>query len=350
MEQKDSDKHPGLRDSKLSWEPTAGIRVPPLFIPSAENESRQPISRGKLENKWTVLQSFHAGQNRALLTALENGLEAVELPTDEAEFDFTDFLDGVYPNMVEIHFSSTLSKQLKGETVVNFLNWLKKGNWNPADCKGSFRFKADEESERNFHQYSGQFPEFTWFFFESDIDLPQNNKVGQLVSVFTDFLRFLDDVDVLKDSDLLKKSTFRLYAGNDFIAEVAKIRAFYLIWNLVISRLGCGEISPDLEISILPESYEDNTFNNLIRTTSIFTSGVIAGAGRIHIPSFIGTFTGQFSDPIGFIRRMNVNISHILRHESHFEKVVDPASGSYTIEALSEKFARTAWSRIRENV
>ncbi|TVR84565.1 MAG: hypothetical protein EA409_00700 [Saprospirales bacterium] len=350
MEQKDSSKHPALADGKMSWEPSAGIRVPPLFVPSAEGEKRQPLSRGMLENKWVIMQTFHSEQNRELLTSLENGLESVEISADDGELNLQELLESVYPNMVEIHFSASLNGLQKEKVVLDFIDWLKKGNWKPDECRGSFRFRADAESERLFQQYSSRLTGFTWFFFESHGEIPREDKVAQLVSIFTQLLKFFANSAVVPNCTILKKSTFRLSAGNDFITEIAKIRAFFLIWNLVLSKLGCDEFSPDLEITIDPLSYEENIFHNLIRTTTSVTSALIAGAGRMHLPVFPGSFTGQLNDPIGFIRRMNINVSHILRHESQLDKVVDPVSGSYMIESLSEKFAQTAWNRIREKV
>ena len=44
-----------------------------------------------------------------------------------------------------------------------------------------------------------------------------------------------------------------------------------------------------------------------------------------------------------FSRRISRNVQIILKEESYFDKVVDPAAGSYYIENLTDSIAEHAW-------
>ena len=47
--------------------------------------------------------------------------------------------------------------------------------------------------------------------------------------------------------------------------------------------------------------------------------------------------TDETAKPTDLSRRMARNVQHILKMESHFDWVADPAAGSYFIENLTEK-------------
>lgn len=78
---------------------------------------------------------------------------------------------------------------------------------------------------------------------------------------------------------------------------------------------------------------------NMLRATTEAMSAALGGAESINVlPSNIA-----YEDPTKFSERMARNIQLILKEESHFDKVQDPAAGSYYIETLTEKIAEKAW-------
>ncbi|OEV24421.1 methylmalonyl-CoA mutase, partial [Streptomyces nanshensis] len=52
--------------------------------------------------------------------------------------------------------------------------------------------------------------------------------------------------------------------------------------------------------------------------------------------------------PDGFARRIARNTSTILLEESHLAGVIDPAGGSWYVEALTDELARAAWAWFQE--
>lgn len=59
-------------------------------------------------------------------------------------------------------------------------------------------------------------------------------------------------------------------------------------------------------------------------------------------------FDHAFRKPDEFSNRIARNVQSLLLDESHFNKVVDPAAGSYYIEELTDAVAKTSWDLFNE--
>ena len=78
---------------------------------------------------------------------------------------------------------------------------------------------------------------------------------------------------------------------------------------------------------------------NLLRTQTEAMSASIAGVDSITVQPFDVTY--QESDD--FSERIARNQQLLLKEESHFDKVIDPAAGSYYVEYLTNSIANEAW-------
>jgi methylmalonyl-CoA mutase len=78
----------------------------------------------------------------------------------------------------------------------------------------------------------------------------------------------------------------------------------------------------------------------MLRTTTGTMSAVLGGVDSFCVTPFDATYeeATEFSD------RISRNQQLILKEESHFDKVADPAAGSYYIENLTESIATAAWN------
>ena len=83
---------------------------------------------------------------------------------------------------------------------------------------------------------------------------------------------------------------------------------------------------------------------NILRATTESMSAIIGGCDSLSVRAFDETF--QESDE--FSRRIARNISTILKEESYFDKVIDPASGSYFIENLTFEIAENSFRLLQE--
>jgi methylmalonyl-CoA mutase len=83
---------------------------------------------------------------------------------------------------------------------------------------------------------------------------------------------------------------------------------------------------------------------NLLRGTAESFSAALGAADAITTHSF----DAALGEPDEFGQRMARNTQHLLRHESNLHRVLDPAGGSFYVEALSSALAERAWAAFQE--
>jgi methylmalonyl-CoA mutase len=62
----------------------------------------------------------------------------------------------------------------------------------------------------------------------------------------------------------------------------------------------------------------------------------------------VAPFDEPIRPPDDFSRRIARNAHGILQEEAHLTKVIDPAGGSYAVEALTDRLARDAWALFQD--
>lgn len=139
---------------------------------------------------------------------------------------------------------------------------------------------------------------------------------------------------------------FSVAVSTSYFVEIAKIRALKILWLNVLRGYGISELTvPEIVVHFAHESQDDNPNTNMIRAATQAMSAVIGGADRLYVlPA-----NHALPEPsTAFTRRVARNLQHLLKMESHFDKVVDPGAGSYYIEQLTQKLATKAWATFQE--
>ncbi len=134
---------------------------------------------------------------------------------------------------------------------------------------------------------------------------------------------------------------FSFSVGNDYFLETAKLRAFRLLWKKLVSKYIQGEI-PYTYVrcySTLETPVNKNNYTNMIRSTCSAMSAVAGGCDALCLLPYDGN-ENEFSS------RNARNIQLVLKEESFFDKVADPAAGSYYIEVFTHELAEKAWGLI----
>ena len=83
---------------------------------------------------------------------------------------------------------------------------------------------------------------------------------------------------------------------------------------------------------------------NLLRSQTEAMSAALAGVNSMTVTPFDITY----KQPDEFSERIARNQQLLLREESHFNKITDPAAGSYYIENLTISIAEQAWKLFLE--
>ena len=149
----------------------------------------------------------------------------------------------------------------------------------------------------------------------------------------------------LQFEDFAKHVQFSFSVGANLFMELAKLRAFRLVWSRVAEAWGAVDFPADIHIqtSEFTKTVYD-PFVNLLRATTEAFTGVVGGADSIEI----GTFDEVLGSTDSFSRRIARNMQIMLAEEFNLTAPIDPAGGSWYIEALTEELAKRAWGLFQE--
>jgi len=131
---------------------------------------------------------------------------------------------------------------------------------------------------------------------------------------------------------------FKIAVGTNYFFEIAKLRALRLLFHLIAK-----EYNPNLECHLLVSPTKRNKtiydYNvNMLRTTTECMSAILGGADAIaNLP-----YDALYHKDNEFGDRIARNQLLILKKESYFDKVDNPADGSYYIENLTSQLAEKA--------
>ena len=143
---------------------------------------------------------------------------------------------------------------------------------------------------------------------------------------------------------------FNMGIGGNYFMEIAKFRAGRLLWAKIVEAYKQPIFTTALRNAAkMNVSAETSRFNmtifdayvNLLRSQTETMSAALAGVDEITVTPFDVTY----EDPTDFSERIARNQQLLLKEEAHFDKVVDPAAGSYYLENLTASLAAEAWKQ-----
>ena len=131
---------------------------------------------------------------------------------------------------------------------------------------------------------------------------------------------------------------FEISVGTNYFFEIAKLRALRILFNLIAKEYNHKF---DCHLLVSPTKRNKTLYDynvNMLRTTTECMSAILGGADAIANLAYDSLYhkDNEFGD------RIARNQLLILKHESHFDKVNNPADGSYYIESLTNQLAEKA--------
>ncbi|MCX6227248.1 MAG: methylmalonyl-CoA mutase family protein, partial [Bacteroidia bacterium] len=364
---------------KLIWMSPEGIPVRPYYrledLDKLKNSEFNPMefgfikSTGGKANAWLIRQDieimdFDQDKNKALFL-LSRGVESIgfkmdephtveevreflrDLPLEEAEFCF----DGFQPNQIlEVLNEMADSGKLDPENVHGSCQYDLLGEFR---LYGSFEFDENEEFAdisdwmeqsarfpglkiigvhgRNFHQAGSTIAQ------ELAFSLAQANEY---MAALTEFL--------VPAELIASKISFHFAIGSNYFMEIAKFRAARMLWTRMLEGYDIEKgHAPPMYIHAETSRWNQTVYDpyvNLLRNTTEAMSAAMAGVDSMTVLPF----DYPYEEPTEFAERIARNQQILLKEESHFDKVADPAAGSYYIESLTSSIAEVAWKLFQE--
>lgn len=368
--------------TKLKWQTGEGIEALPFYRRDNFDALPSPIS--SKQNDWHICQPIVEqdinSANKTARNAIENGADALNFilhieesdgalgsdvhgPAIQDQESFSSLLDGIDLTNTWLHFDSSLAFQV----ILAMLH-------NECKARGDDSFKLNGavlDDPYAFIITRGQMPnddealihekkqalEFCAEHVPNikclgvDARVYHNagativQELGYALATGSEYLAALSN----KGADINTVASaihFNFSIGSNYFLEIAKFRAARKLWQSVLDAYKVDE-NHTAHLHGSSSSWNKTMYDpyvNMLRTTTEGMSAAIAGCDTITLHPFDKTFR----QPTEFSRRISRNSQIILKEEAYFNKVADPAAGSYYIERLTDKIADAAWGCFQE--
>ncbi|MEJ5244927.1 MAG: methylmalonyl-CoA mutase family protein [Bacteroidota bacterium] len=151
----------------------------------------------------------------------------------------------------------------------------------------------------------------------------------------------------LSIDEIAQSIEFDFAIGPKFFTEIAKFRAARILWAKIVEAFGGNEESQKMYIHASTSKINKTIFDpnvNMLRVTTEALSAVLGGCQSI----CVGAYDEAIGIPGDFSLRIARNVQNILFHETHLIDTIDPASGSWYLEVLTNQIANKVWELFRE--
>ena len=369
-------------EKKLVWKTEEGFSVRPYY--RAENlegvkhlgveAGAFPFVRGtKDNNNWLVRQDYCACEcgfeaaNAQAVDGLKKGVEAVGFCIDGkkavSEAEMKTLLNGIDLAKVEVNFTGCCCASV--EIINSFLAVAKAQGVAAEDLKASFDFDPLRGLNQTGAFCSDKSMDTLKDVIEAVKDYPRVRVIGVEAYAFNDagsnisqelgfglamgseYINNLVEMGLSAD-DAARRIKFTFAVGSTYFMEIAKFRAARMLWANIVKAYGSEkECCQKMKIHAVTSEWNMTVYDpyvNMLRGTTEAMSAAIAGVDSLEVLPF----DYPFRAPGEFSNRIARNTQSILKEEASFDKVVDPAAGSYFIENLTQSISETAWKLFTE--
>ena len=368
-------------DKKLVWKTGEGFNVQPFY--TADDFKKRtnldvcpgdfPFLRGKnvKGNEWLVRQDIHVENiseaNAKVLDIRMKGVDAIGFIFDEKFSPTIDTIEQLLQNirldLMELNFKTT--HPLAMLSIIDQLS--KKYNRDLEQVKGSLDFDPLGQNSLTGNFYASRQDDFNLLveLVKASQLLPKfqvvtvdgtifhnsgSGIVTQLAFVLAkgaDYLTHLTEHGIDIDQ-AAPKLRFNFAVGSNYFMEIAKFRAARYLWANIVNAYGLNDAdNAAMFIHCSNSEWNKTTYDpyvNMLRTTTETMSSLIGGVDSMTVLPF----NKVYESPTEFSERIARNQQLLLKGESYFDKVNDPAAGSYYIEELTEQIIQESWKLFLE--
>lgn len=346
-------------NKKLVWKNQNNIDIPPFFT----SEDKKDYLKNTGENSQSLINYRYIdgpteeSANKLALKAIAEGINGLLFDIKESTL-VSRLLAGINLNKIAVAFilrahenafaidffdfvtaQKIDQKNLRGYFDMELIpNYIIKGKMNPGQCN-----KAAAIAE-----LASEFPNFKAITISGTAYLDSgSNQVQEVAYTLNSLVCFIErysDRGISLET-IFNNLHFQLAIGSEYFIEIGKFRAFNSLLQEIAKKYGIAEFSHTLtgKTSIWSKSVTD-AHTNLLRATTETMSAILGNVDGV----LIDPYDKEFNEDSDFSSRIAGNIYTILKEESYFGKVANPADGCYYIEEVSSKIANKALKLFKE--
>ena len=364
-------------EKKLVWRTLEGFSVNPFYrrediesllykdVPPGEYPFLRGIYPGR--NEWYIRQDIRVKDpkdaNRKALDILNRGVTSLGFIFDEdTEYNhalISTLLDGIYTESIEINFSPEGKAK---ELLEAFTSYLGKKGVKTGSIKGAIEtdplgrlmvngtlcVPMDEGMDylADLHKSTPGLPNYRLISVKGDAFGNAGSGIVQelafSLAMGSEYLSQLTDRGVPVDR-AARSIGFKFGIGSNYFMEIARLRAARVLWAKIVDAFGPdSQEACKIYVHSVTSEWNKTIYDpyvNMLRTQTEAMSAALGGTNSLSVQPF----DSIFREPSEFSERVARNQQLLLMEESHFDKVNDPAAGSYYIEKLTASIAAHAW-------
>ena len=358
-------------NKKLVWRTNEGFNVQPVY--RAEDiadlkttgtlPGQFPYVRGtRTDNDWLSRQDIVADSaeeaNKIALDVLNKGINSLGFKVQNPE-DVKVLLAGIHLPAVEINLSCCPGKAVTvAEALVAYVK--------EQGAEDTFRGSIDYNPLRRQFKHGVEGVDVPAIVADAvkllDIVAPVPalrclavdslilansgayiyQELGYALAWGTAWMNALTDAG-RKACEVASRIKFNMCVSSNFFMEIAKFRAARMLWAQIVEQYqpGCTDCAK-MMVCATTSRFNQTIYDahvNLLRSQTETFSACVAGVDSI----VVTPFDAPYKKPDAFSERIARNQQFLLKEESHMDKVVDPAGGSYYVETLTVAIAKEAW-------
>ena len=359
---------------RLVWRTNEGFNVQPFYrredltnlkaVDSLPGEF--PFVRGnkKDNNLWFVRQDIKVedakAANAKALDVLNKGVDSLGFQISGKDLSkelIATLLDGILPQYVELNFKTCQRHCVELAEIL--VAYFKEKDYPLAELKGSINFDPIEKIlkkgkdvtpvlavAKSLIEALKELPGYKCINVNS---VSLNNagayiyqELGYALAWGAEYLNVLTEAGV-DATEAAKRIKFNMGVSENYFMEIAKFRAARLLWAQIVKQYEpkC-DCACQMHVCAYTSEYNQTLFDsyvNLLRSQTETMSAALANVDSI----VVTPFDKPYETPTEFAERIARNQQLLLKEEAHFDKLVDVAGGSYTIEHLTDAIAQEGW-------
>lgn len=331
----------------LVWESPEGIKVKP-FYHSDEFETATELSINTPKEAFSILQNIFVHDvkksNERALDTLNRGAESIRFTIENESVSIENLMQNLPLKKVTYSFclpflSIDFVNKLNDFSAKNKANFIIQLDPIGQLCKDGNWF---ENLEKDFEKLNQIAKDSQSPFLNINSEIYQNagaNIVQQLAYTIAHANEYFNRIPAIN-----QPITIEVSVGTNYFFEIAKLRALRLLFTTLASEYNHNL---DCHIVVTPTKRNKTLYDynvNMLRTTTECMSAILGGANAIaNLP-----YDALYHKDNEFGDRISRNQLLILKHESYFDKVNNPADGAYYIDSLTKQLAEKALLLFKE--
>lgn len=363
-------------DKKLVWRTNEGFNVQPFYrkedienLPTIGTlPGEYPYVRGTRNNNDWLIRQEAQGATAAEMNAharhiLDKGAESIgiSLKGELNAASLGAILNGIDLKKVEVNITCCPGKAVEtAEALVKLIR--------EAGAENEFRGSIDYNPFRRLLKHGLPFPKDaakegkalyeavkpvkglrcfavdSFLFNNAGAFITQ--ELGYALAWGAEWLTLLTE-EGISAAEVAGRIKFNMGISSNYFMELAKFRAGRMLWAEIVKAYGVAEEDCKMWVHAITSKFNQTLYDshvNLLRSMTETMSAALAGVDSLEtLP-----FDLCYKCPDEFSERIARNQQVLLREESHLNKVVDPAGGSYYIEMLTASIADQAWKVFNE--